>query len=142
MTNLTAEQRERVSKLADALESGEYERGKGFLCRITEDGRRQWCCLGVACDVARKNGLDLSEQNLGNYLSFDGKSACLPSSVMQWYGFDTSNPSVQLASYVSVPSLAGYIEAADANDNGATFAELAQGFRDMYVNDNSTTSVG
>ena len=31
----------------DALESGEYEQGKGKLCR---DGK--FCCLGVAADVA------------------------------------------------------------------------------------------
>lgn len=44
---LTKEQRkENRRKWVEALRSGKYEQGKGYLCR---DGK--YCCLGVLCEV-------------------------------------------------------------------------------------------
>ena len=42
-------------KWVEALRSGEYEQGKEFLqCGSS------FCCLGIACEVASKNGVPVS----------------------------------------------------------------------------------
>lgn len=55
---------ENMAKWAEALESGEYEQGRNHLAIIgedTESGKTFYCCLGVACEVAIKNGVELSK---------------------------------------------------------------------------------
>lgn len=51
-------------KWIDALRSGDYEQGKGYLRQ-----HDYFCCLGVLCDLVDKNGWDLDHQS-GIY-SFD-----------------------------------------------------------------------
>ena len=46
-----------IKKWLEALESGEYKKGKGQL-----KNRDRYCCLGVACDVANK--LELFEKKI------------------------------------------------------------------------------
>lgn len=33
-----------------ALRSGDYDQGKGALCRVTKEGAK-YCCLGVAYEI-------------------------------------------------------------------------------------------
>lgn len=40
--------KERRAELVAALRSGNYEQCREALCRITEDGAKSFCCLGVA----------------------------------------------------------------------------------------------
>lgn len=40
-----------------ALRSGEYKQGKGYLEKINSEGVREYCCLGVLCDLAVKAGI-------------------------------------------------------------------------------------
>ena len=47
----TKEQKARLIKWAEALESGKYKQGRGAL-----KDKDQFCCLGVSCDVYRKQG--------------------------------------------------------------------------------------
>ena len=49
--------KENIQKWVDGLLSGEYEQGRG---KLNKDGK--FCCLGVACEVAIKNGLNLSKE--------------------------------------------------------------------------------
>jgi len=91
--------RERVRLLVDALRSGRFEQGIGALER---NGRH--CCLGVACVVARENGLALTTGTDDDAVVFglgpvnspewseDSRLAHLPRSVMEWYGFDDTCP--------------------------------------------------
>ena len=37
-------------KWVEALESGKYEQGNGFL-HVLLDGKHKYCCLGIACEV-------------------------------------------------------------------------------------------
>ena len=38
------------TKWVEALESGKFKQGTGFLCqRKVVDGEEEFCCLGVAC---------------------------------------------------------------------------------------------
>lgn len=45
-----------IEKWLEALESGEYKQGKNYL-RLSLNGEPEYCCLGVACDVANKLSL-------------------------------------------------------------------------------------
>lgn len=109
-----------------ALRSGEYEQAKGVLSiqQPVIDPKWRHCCLGVLCDLAVKAGLPLTvteDDSLTNAAlerSYDGQTAALPHSVMEWAGLDDIFPVV-------------FIEQGDAadlaalNDNGKTFPEIA-----------------
>lgn len=80
----------------DALLSGEYEQGRGVLCRNNLDGTTEWCCLGVLTDLAVKAGIvmeitmsDSNDPNNPNAVFFDGTHEKLPVKVQQWSGVET-----------------------------------------------------
>jgi hypothetical protein len=98
---VTEVNKERVQLLVDALKSGLYEKGIGKLHILPTDARPEgWCCLGVASDVAAKNGLEITRENsrMGgiNCESFDGEMGYMPALVRKWYGFLAGNPSLKL----------------------------------------------
>lgn len=86
------------------LESGEYPQGKGALVVTGQDGSKSYCCMGVACETARKSGLALRiEEKASTMLrhgdgssvtivTYDGTDAVLPSSMRDWLGYTSSNP--------------------------------------------------
>jgi hypothetical protein len=47
----------------EALRSGKYNQGQGFLCRIDANGNKYHCCLGVLCEILGVKGekIDLEE---------------------------------------------------------------------------------
>jgi len=47
------------NKWVVALRSGEYKQTIGYLGVVLLDGTKAYCCLGVACEVAIKDGLEL-----------------------------------------------------------------------------------
>lgn len=52
-----------VRKLwVEALESGDYKKGVGWLRTIDRDGTDRFCCLGVLCDLASKHGVATGEE--------------------------------------------------------------------------------
>lgn len=58
------------AKWINALESGEYTKTKGRLCRILPNGNKSYCCLGIAehiCGTSDEimNGFNVP-MNLGN----------------------------------------------------------------------------
>lgn len=86
--------------LVEALRSGEFEQGFGALESIGSDGVRRNCCLGVACRVAIKDGLEIEvledpathfrgAPTGSAFTVFDGANGQLPQSVWEWYGFNT-----------------------------------------------------
>ena len=46
-----------AKRWVDALRSGEYNQGEGFLCRIDANGRKYHCCLGVLCEILGAKGI-------------------------------------------------------------------------------------
>ena len=70
--------------LVEALRSGKYTQGQNALESVSPQRN---CCLGVACRVAMKDGLDLPVRADGAVVRFDGAVGVLPHSVMDWYGF-------------------------------------------------------
>lgn len=56
--------RRNIQLWIDALESGRFLQGNGFLALRDAEGRMRFCCLGVACEVAIANGVEISRREL------------------------------------------------------------------------------
>jgi hypothetical protein len=137
--------RERVALVVTALRSGEYVQGKNCLHAVETgtDGikKHTWCCLGVACDVAAKAGLEMSRVLYDGRESFDGSDGYLPESAREWFGFDSSDPYLKIPGYgactASEVNDEGYYVDVD-EDEGRTFAGfglIARFFEDTYLKD-------
>lgn len=85
------------AKWLEALRSGEYEQGEGYLDVLEADGTRKFCCLGVLCDLAVKDGLEIEFTRTenggtgfyGNAGERYSESAFLPKAVQDWAGVDS-----------------------------------------------------
>lgn len=86
-----------------ALRSGEFEQGIGNLCRVSPDGKRTYCCLGVLSQLAVRSHVIPKGQFHGNYdddgvdlYSFgeDESVHYTPTEVQEWAGLDCHNPRV------------------------------------------------
>lgn len=64
-----------------ALRSGEYEQGVAAL-----NSENKFCCLGVLCELAVKEGGIVQVSDRKGIVSYDGYSAYLPDSVREWAG--------------------------------------------------------
>lgn len=141
--------RERVRMLVDALRSGEYRQGTGMLLRSDRH-----CCLGVACDVADKNGLPLIRQELDNgmvmfalpgtppyaptvevWRAWEGR--VLPEAVREWYGLPNDNPDLFFRHTEEEENpFPGRVqwEASELNDQlGLGFDTIADAFEATYL---------
>ena len=106
----------------DALRSGEYAQGQERL-RVNDE----FCCLGVLCDLAAKDGVVRVEDEIVDgeerriYYYGDGKELLsdlfLPASVRIWAGLDDDNPRVLSDDASSLASL---------NDSGYSFLDIAE----------------
>ena len=66
-----------------ALKSGKYRKGYGGLCLITKQNHKNYCCLGVACDIFNKkisNSLVSNKED--GLITFDSESFRLPTSLL------------------------------------------------------------
>jgi hypothetical protein len=112
----------------DKLRSGEYPQGTGNL-RSNDN----FCCLGVLCELAVEQNVIgpaiLAEGSESLYVYVDEKAedeydAWLPPAVKKWAGLQTSE--VLLAKPQPIPShVAPAKSLTSMNDNGATFAQIA-----------------
>lgn len=80
-----------------ALKSGKYPQATGSLCRLSydDDGNSRvagWCCLGVLCDLAIKDGVKMSVSESGGQRCYDSENGTLPRAVQVWAGLDATNP--------------------------------------------------
>src|SRR6185436_2770967 len=122
-----------------ALLSGEYEQATGFLNTKEADGKERFCCLGVACDLAMKAGVELSKEKskIGTFYAFwyggwHNTNGELPTPVQEWLGM-TEDPGC--ARIVHVPKYypskkhpeykKEFCTLTELNDNGYTFEEIA-----------------
>ena len=117
--SLTTEQRINLTKLCNALESGEYEQGNNAL---HSNGR--FCCLGVACEIS----------GLGKWGHIDGgpEAYCVNSE------FDratlTMLPTIQLYYGICADGWRGgdglkQSDLVNMNDSGKSFVEIAKHIR-------------
>lgn len=114
-----------------ALRSDEFTQGQGFLKVQLLDGTYRHCCLGVACEIAMRHGVELdvvkfSDQSMEGKIGFrfNGNGSDLPVAVRQWLGV-SSNPCVD-------PEDA-WTTAVAANDaHNWDFGRIADGFERTY----------
>jgi hypothetical protein len=66
-----------MKKWVKALRSGKYRKTSRKLCRITKNGNKSWCCLGVLTDLYNK-------EHKKHQVSVEG--GLLPNKVEQWSG--------------------------------------------------------
>jgi hypothetical protein len=90
-----------------ALRSGKYKKGVGHL--NTND--QKFCCLGVLCEIAKKDGVVEKTWGLHDIMRYGGRDGVLPEEVVAWAGVEDCNPSV----------------------NGRALAEHNDGYREFGV---------
>lgn len=128
-----------------ALESGEYTQGKGYL-RKSVDGEDEFCCLGVLCDIAIKDGLKLDTSTKSEDAEtftvhvYEGTTSALPSSVREHFGI--GEYSAVRSSYarmwdeeygLSCHRLITHNDAHDNDPQHRTFPQIAKILREQVV---------
>lgn len=120
-----------------ALESGEYAQGIGALHQIKEEMLNDkvypagYCCLGVLCEIAIKNGLDVVKIETDVYKeAYDKTCDFLPVKVKDWAGMNTVTGEFDCPN--DDPDDSDTAELTDLNDNGKTFKEIANIIRENW----------
>lgn len=92
-----------MEKWVNALRSGKYRKGRNRLCAISKNGNKNWCCLGVLCDLytaenpnALKSSIYFDPWTWKSVTHYDDNlslpsSATLPDAVARWAGIKTKN---------------------------------------------------
>jgi len=111
--DLTKEQRERVAKWCEALESGKYKQGRDAL----RNGD-MFCCLGVACDL-------VDQSKWSDKHRYDGCDDYPPRDVAEMYGLRLENLRLTID---GVPK-----DADEHNDNGKAFTQIAKAIREQIL---------
>lgn len=131
--------RENMTKLVEALESGKYEKGTHYLLTLAEDGKRKHCCLGVASEIS---GLGTWQPYVTEHPSYlvDGRSSAagLVPAVKGWLGVD--NEMLQLTGPSPTGDLVVASEMNDLKDDDTdeqvyTFKDIAAQIRKVYLTD-------
>lgn len=114
---------------ADVLESGDYLQAKEALKR--SDG---FCCLGVLCDLAIKDGSHMS-WDYSNYgtpgviCSAGFYTELPPAFLCDYLGLSIFSPKIEESA--ALGSEAKAIDLAEMNDEGKTFKEIAKHIREV-----------
>ena len=107
------------TRWVEALRCGEYKQGRKALRQ--ED---KFCCLGVLCELAVKDGAIPKPLPQGSRYIYgepgNSSSNYLPGKVMDWAGIENLN---WAGKYNISEENDGYL--ASDNDNGKTFEEIA-----------------
>ena len=130
--------RERVELLCQALESGEFRQAPGALrVQETRSSPMGYCCLGVATEVALRNGLQLRGTFAGSDVWNHDLGEVLHPEVRDWYGFQYDDPEIIV---VDSDGVRNYLTATEANDavkagtsHRYPFPEIAAGFQRMHL---------
>ena len=82
--------RDRLDLWLDALRSGEFEQAQGALRIGRYNGEDKFCCLGVGCEVAVRNGLDVLVylNHFANEYTYDDAITSPSLTVWDWFGVD------------------------------------------------------
>lgn len=116
-----------IKKWVAALRSGEFQQGRNFL---SQEGK--FCCLGVACVLAKRDGLPVEVKYCscsgcdGKAVVYDGDTAILPPSVRDWLGLDERDPHATYAGE-------SYKLSRLNDDGGFNFADIADIIERSYL---------
>lgn len=130
---MTSAQRDRVRRWVAALRSGEFKQGREVLRRGDE-----FCCLGVACELYRREvggaWEDYPRPPQGQWFKIGSSTyvdAFLPRKVRDWLGL----PSVD-------PIACGRTPLALMNDEGQSFGTIADAIEATYLADDGDDTAG
>lgn len=102
-----------------ALGSGKYKQARGTLVVRELDGINEeedaFCCLGVACDLARKEGIYKTDRSYRNL-------AYLPSKIASILGIDEEGGFINEVEYNGF----NFTSLAQMNDSGIKFNSIAK----------------
>lgn len=131
---------ENVAKWVQALRSGEYEQTQEVLAREPLAGESSFCCLGVACEVAIQDGLDIERKvNVEGNVLYDTSVATLPDSVSRWLGVGLGYENVSVYTFntnndVVDSHLGERVTVTLLNDRfGFSFEEIADALEKEYL---------
>jgi len=119
--------------LVEALRSGEYPQSRCALCFVEQyddDRPAGFCCLGVACEVAIKNGVPVEVTVSGATKSYDHQSGYMPHRVVDFFGFQDDHGGTRDRQRV----LGEHSSLAEANDHRVSFADIANYIEANYAN--------
>ena len=98
-----------------ALRSGDYEQARGYLHLAPKGGKDSFCCLGVLCEVAIADGVDLEKVNHEGITWYDGCFGGLPLAVRRW---------AEMSELMGGNTSRGE-DLSELNDRGVSFTEIA-----------------
>lgn len=104
-----------------ALRSDDYAQTVGKLAReVADEGVREYCCLGVLCDLAARRGVvrDVHVESNG-VVTYDGVANYLPASVQEWAGLGGYGANPQVRHGGELRTLG------TLNDTGVSFHRIA-----------------
>lgn len=78
-----------AKKWVAALRSGKYKQGKGALHKVSKSRHHTFCCLGVACEIYRKEN-EIKVVKYGSHIIYNEKAGVLPQEVTDWLGLDNN----------------------------------------------------
>jgi hypothetical protein len=105
-----------AKKWVRALRSGKFKQAKNVLATL----KNTYCCLGVACELARKDGVRVSKKKNkeDGCFEYSSRQGSLPPQVQMWLGLG-SDEGVYTSKNGRDTSLVV------RNDTGKKFAEIA-----------------
>ena len=113
---------DRIQLWVDGLLSGKFKQGTGYLAYQLPDGTFEYCCLGVACEIAIAHGLQIDREVSTEPMANDALPVyfawgryLLPDPVMQWYGIH-GDTAVELVLPSSLDKVPRETTAAQIND--------------------------
>ena len=142
----SSEVRKNWEEWVQALESGEYEQDGdgGVLNRYIDDEYSTYCCLGVACDLQGVSWQLDQSNSVYTYSSEYTAMArdCLPDHDLMNQAFgvikeghDEGNDIYLIVKYRRDGEYHhGLTQASGMNDDGVSFARIAQAIRNTYLN--------
>jgi hypothetical protein len=86
-----------MEKWVKALRSGKYRKGRGVLCEVKKNGTKNYCCLGVLCELyMEENNLPIrigpqvsSRSRDRMIVYYDEYDKFLPHEVRSWAGMES-----------------------------------------------------
>lgn len=131
----------------EALRSGEFTQGAGSLAAYDEAERLEHCCLGVLCELAKREGVNVDRVEPvplattsveGLPIAFDHSTSLLPRVVRDWAGLSTDDGQLLEETRLvdddgnlvdhdnqEVTEYSYSATLAELNDEGHNFAEIA-----------------
>ena len=103
----------------EALRSGKYKQGKGQLMAVVSENEKEYCCLGVLCDLSGVGEWVFEKGCIPEYVTATGNIIGLYSvDVIEWAGMKST---IGKLYYDEIDTCLAII-----NDEGVPFSKIAE----------------